>query len=220
MAVSASFNGVLADIPIEPAVIADVPVVETAVEVNPIVEPVASNDYEVIPASIPEVPFYSQIRNISSPKWQKLSCGIADLAMIINFYKPGAVVPDVLLMEGLAAGAFIDGVGWKHQGLADLAASYGLKGKIYGFSHLNKTEAFAALLEFLKDGPVIASVHYTFDPNSTIPHLVVINGVEGDFIYYNDPATRGGNQKISIAGFLRGWKERIIVIRPESLARN
>lgn len=184
----------------------------------------------VLPAATPavaksfseakEVPFYSQIRDISSAKWKKLSCGIADLAMIINFYNPGAVVPDTLLWKGLAAGAFINGVGWKHQGLVDLARPYGLTGKSHDFSHLDKNSAFSTLGKFLKEGPVIASIYYAFDPNSKIPHLVVINGVDGDFVFYNDPAARAGNQKISIAGFMRGWKKRIIVIRPESLTVN
>lgn len=203
MAVSAAFHGAPAQAP------APTPIADTAIEA--IAETAVP---AIVPAFIPDVPFYSQIRDISSPKWKKLSCGIADLAMIINFYQPGAVTPDALLWEGLAAGAFIDGVGWKHQGLADLAGSYGLKGESRDFSNLDKNAAFAALGEFLKDGPVIASVYYTFDPNSPIPHLVVINGVDGDFVYYNDPAARAANQKISTAGFLRGWKKRIIVIRP------
>lgn len=171
-----------------------------------------------VSASMPDVPFYSQFRDISSAKWQKLGCGVADLAMIINFYKPGAVVPDTLLWEGLRAGAFIDGRGWSHQGLVNLARPYGFEGKSYDFSNLNKSDAFSALEKILEEGPVIASVYYTFDPKSPIPHLAVINGVRGDFVYYNDPASSGANRKISVAGFLSGWKKRIIVIRPQSLA--
>jgi len=204
-----AFSGTPAEMP--------APVIEEPVPVE--AEPVHVVDDFVpaynVPASIPDVPFYSQIRDISAPKWKKLSCGIADVAMIINFYKPGTVMPDELLWEGIAAGAFIDGVGWTHKGLADLAGAYGLKGEARDFSHLNKSGAFAAIAELLEDGPVIASVYYTFDPYSPIPHLVVINGVKDGKVYYNDPAMRNANNAISIDGFMRGWKKRIIVIRPQ-----
>ena len=168
----------------------------------------------VAEAPIFNVPFYSQFSDISSVGWQKLSCGIADLAMIINFYKPGAVLPETLLREGIHRGAFIAGAGWSHRGLVNLARPYGLEGKSYDFSSLSKDDAFSRLVKFLEEGPLIASVYYTFDPKSPIPHLVVIDGVDQGFIYYNDPAGREANQKISINSFLQGWKKRIIVIRP------
>lgn len=169
-----------------------------------------------IPGVLPDVPFYSQFSDISSVKWQKLACGIADLAMIIDFYKPGTAVPDTLLWEGIRAGAFIDGKGWSHQGLINLAKSYGFEGKTSDFSNLNKNAAFFALEKILEEGPVIASVYYKFDPKSTIPHLAVINGVRDGFVYYNDPAGHEANQKTSTADFLRGWKKRIIIVRPAS----
>src|SRR3989344_8293245 len=46
------------------------------------------------------VPFYSQFSDIRDAKWQKLGCGIADLAMLIEFYKPGMVSVNTLLKEG------------------------------------------------------------------------------------------------------------------------
>ena len=101
-------------------------------------------------ASIPDVPFYSQFRDITSPKWQKLACGVADLSIIINFYKPGAVAPDILLWEGIRAGAFIDGRGWSHQGLVNLGRPYGFEGKTYDFSKLEKVDAFAELKKILE----------------------------------------------------------------------
>lgn len=195
------------DAPAQP----ELPVVEAAI--TPILTS-APVPFIEAPTTVRNVPFYSQIRDISDPKWKKLSCGIADMAMIINFYKPGAVAPDALLQAGLAAGAFIDGVGWKHQGLADLGHPYGLSGSGHDVSHLSKSEAFAVLAQHLEDGPVIASVYYTFDPASPIPHLVVITGTADGMVFYNDPAMREGDHAISIAGFLRGWKKRFITIAP------
>jgi uncharacterized protein YvpB len=61
---------------------------------------------------------------------------------------------------------------------------------------------------------VIASVHYKFDPKSPLPHLVVLTGIKDDIVYYNDPAAKAGEQQISKAAFMQGWKKRMIVIRP------
>ena len=162
----------------------------------------------------PDVPFYSQFKDIQSAKWQKLGCGITSLAMLIEFYNPGIVSIDALLKEGLAAGAFINGAGWKHRDLALLAQKYGLQGSSYDLSRLGANAAFAKFEEFLKEGPVIASVHYKFDPKNPIPHLVVINDIKNGMIYYNDPAGTLPGQAISAQEFTKAWKKKLIVIRP------
>ena len=134
--------------------------------------------------------------------------------MIIEYYKPGSVSVNKLLNQAIASGAYLPSAGWIHAGLALLSKKYDLMGKNYDLSGLNKSSAFSQLKEFLKDGPVIASVYYKFDPKSTIPHLVVINGLEGDTVYYNDPAGSVAGKEISTTDFLNGWKKRFIVIRP------
>jgi hypothetical protein len=163
--------------------------------------------------TIPDVPFYSQFRDIHATEWKKLGCGVASLAMVIEFYHPGTVSVDILLKEGIAAGAYVKNAGWSHGGLALLASQYNLKGRGYDLSHLGMADAFAQFEKFLKEGPIIASVYYKFDPKSLIPHLVVINGIEGDRIYYNDPAGFTAGEEISVADFMRGWKKRFIVIK-------
>jgi predicted double-glycine peptidase len=70
--------------------------------------------------------------------------------------------------------------------------------------------AFAALETEVKNGPVMASVHYTFKATNPIPHLVIINGVQNGLVYYNDPAADGGGKSISVAQFKEGWKKRYI----------
>ncbi len=165
--------------------------------------------------NIPDVPFYSQFADISSLSWQKRACGIASLAMLIDFYKPDTITPQKLLIRGINSGAYTD-AGWSHQGLANLATKYGLKGKVYDLSKLSSQTAFNQFKDILKNGPVMVSIHYKFDPKSTIPHLVVINGVANDTIYYNDPAAKTGEKKISVADFMKGWKKRFITVRPAS----
>lgn len=162
---------------------------------------------------VPDVPFYSQFVDIKDSEWKKIGCGIASLAMLIEFYKPEMVEINTLLKEGIAAGAYLDGAGWTHKGLSLLAIKYGLKSTTHDLSGLNSDAAFAQFEEYLKNGPVIASVHYKFDINSSIPHLAVINGIEGDNIYYNDPAEKSAGNKISIEDFIKVWKKRFIVVR-------
>ena len=167
-----------------------------------------------VPPSIPAVPFYSQFKDIQSPPWQKVGCGVTSLAMVIDYYAPDAVTVNALLKQGIAAGAYATNAGWTYKGLISLANNYGLNGNSYDLGKSASSTALAGLTKYLADGPVIASVHYKFDPKSTIPHLVVIDGIASSTVYYNDPAAKSGELHISVANFLKGWKKRFIVIRP------
>lgn len=168
-----------------------------------------------MPVSIvPDVPFYSQFADIKAPKWQKVGCGVVSLAMVIDYYNLNTVSVNTLLNQGIADGAY-SSAGWTYKGLISLGKKYGLDGDSYDFATLSQKNAFSKFKSYLDDGPVIVSVHYKFDPKSTIPHLVVINGIKGDVIYYNDPAAKNGSKTISVSDFLKGWKKRFIVIRPK-----
>lgn len=160
------------------------------------------------------VPFYSQFTDITSATWKKSGCGVTSLAMLIDYYKPGTVKVDTLLQEGIKAGAYLDSAGWTHAGLISISKKYGLRGTAHDMGGSNMESAFSELTSALKGGPVMASVHYSFDPQSTIPHLVVINGVKGGMVYYNDPAEKTGAGSISISKFQKSWKKRYIEIRP------
>lgn len=159
------------------------------------------------------VPFYSQFKDITKTEWKKVGCGIASLAMLIEFYEPGSVSVDTLLKEGISAGAYISDAGWSHAGLINLSKKYGLSGGSNDMSGSTMEAAFTKLKTVLKEGPVMVSVHYTFDPKNPIPHLVVINGVSDGKVYYNDPAEKMGGGAISIKQFQSAWKKRYIQIR-------
>lgn len=163
---------------------------------------------------IPIVPFYSQFHDIHAISWQKVGCGIASLAMIIDYYSSETISVDTLLKEGIHYGAFDKNAGWIHKDLISLSKKYGLEGNSYDVSGLGKEDSFTKLKSYLADGPVIVSVHYKFDPKSSIPHLVVIDGIDEGTIYYNDPSAKVGQKSISIADFQKGWKKKFIVIRP------
>jgi ABC-type bacteriocin/lantibiotic exporter with double-glycine peptidase domain len=165
-------------------------------------------------SSIPFIPFYSQFKDIHSASWQKVGCGITSLAMIIDYYSTSTISVDGLLKKGIKLGAYNQKNGWIHTGLISLSGEYGLSGNSYDVSSLSKDDAFKKLKVVLADGPVMVSIHYKFDPKSSIPHLVVLDGIKDGVIYYNDPAAKIGQKKISIADFQKGWKKRYIVIRP------
>jgi len=168
----------------------------------------------ITPPLPPPVPFYSQFQNITLPDWRGKGCGVTDLAMIINYYKPGTTTVDEILARGIAAEAYIENVGWTYKGLIAVAEQYNLEGSSYDWKKLSNEDAFKKFKVFLNDGPVIASVHYKFDPANPIPHLVVITSINGTDLYYNDPAADGGGKKITISKFLKAWKKRLVVIGP------
>ena len=164
-----------------------------------------------------EVPFYSQFADITSPSQKKIGCGVASLAMLIELYNPGEKVSvDNLFENGLNAGAYLNNAGWIHAGLINLSKEYGLDGQSHSLADRSANSAFEKLKTVLDDGPVMASVHYTFEPTNPIPHLVVINSVssDGNTVYYNDPAEKSGNNSISKDKFIKAWKKRYIEIRP------
>ena len=180
----------------------------------PVPPPTVQNTPTHATTTVPLVPFFSQFKDITSPVWQKVGCGVASLAMVIDYYKPDAVSVNTLLSQGIASGAYLQSAGWTYKGLIGLAKKYGLSGSSYDFRTSDSQTALAQFKKYLKDGPVIASIHYKFDPASTIPHMVVIDGIVDDIMYYNDPAAKTGEKQISVADFLKGWKKRFIVMRP------
>lgn len=163
--------------------------------------------------SVPVVPFYSQFNDITPASWKKVGCGIASLAMLIEYYNPGEVVVDTLLQEGIDANAYLDSAGWTYAGLIGISKKYGMGGQTYDFGNLSMENAYKELLAGLEEGPVMASVHYTFQKTNPIPHLVIINGIEDGKVYYNDPAEKEGGGSISVAQFQSAWKKRYIEFR-------
>ncbi len=169
--------------------------------------------YATQAASIPTVPFYSQFTDIADPRWQKVGCGVASLAMLIDYYKPTVSV-ETLLRDGRAAGAYLESAGWTHAGLIALAEDYGLTGEAKALYGMSKEAALENLRTVVDEGPVMVSVHYTFDPQNPIPHLAVITGIDNDYVYYNDPAEARGGGKLTHTKFKAAWKQRYIAIRP------
>lgn len=171
-----------------------------------------------IPAEIPNVPFYSQFADVTSAPWKKRACGVVSIAMVLDYYSEEKVSVDALLTQAIKSGAYSENAGWTHQGLINLAKAHGLTGSAHDLAKSSQKAAFKSFSAYVEEGPVIVSIHYKFDPKSTIPHLVVIDGIKDGYVYYNDPAASGGSKKIAVADFLKAWKQRFIVIRPVHVA--
>lgn len=196
-----------------PAVVAKPQSIVQKIVPAPVVAPVAK-----VPAKkLALVPFYSQFSDITSPTWKKQGCGITSLAMVIGYYKQSSVSVDSLLAEGITAGAYSD-AGWTYSGLISVASKHGMQGSSFDLASSGMTSAYGQFTKALATGPVIASVHYKFDPKSTIPHLVVINSIKDGVVYYNDPAAATGQLQIPVDTFTKAWKMRYIVIRPQATA--
>lgn len=160
-----------------------------------------------------DVPFFSQFTDISSPEWKKIGCGITSLGMIIEYYKPGTATVDELLVDGIEKNAYSE-AGWTYKGLIDVGSAYGFTGESHDLA--GNADAFTQFKKAVDRGPVIASVYYTFEPGNPTPHLVVINRIEGETVYYNDPAEKAGGGTISVDAFIKAWKKRYIEIYPVS----
>ena len=88
------------------------------------------------------VPFHSQIVNwnnensgfpdqLAIDKWEGNCCGIACLRMVLDFYGvSGGTTYWDLLRLGLERGAYSE-KGWIHQGLQDMAALFGVRGRCH-----------------------------------------------------------------------------------------
>lgn len=121
--------------------------------------------------------------------WEMRGCGIASLRMVVDGFlqqegKPGCKGQGTMIHTGLSREAYKPGIGWIHQGLADMAADYGL----VGTTHRGKyaLDIVAAITEGM---PCMISVSPRFaggklDDEGNIyqkgGHLVVAYGCELD----------------------------------------
>ncbi len=147
------------------------------------------------------IPFYTQRVTEESWKadgfldfqeglsWEMRGCGIASLRMIVDGFLQQAgesycEKQGTMIHKGLKKEAYKQGVGWIHQGLAEMAGEYGL----LGVANRGKNAADVAA-EIEKGKPCIVSVSPRFaggkpdengNPYGKGGHLVVAYGCELD----------------------------------------
>jgi len=125
---------------------------------------------------------------------------------------------DFTISDGIENGAYIENIGWSHQGLIDTAVKhFGLIGKRFDFAKENPETAFERMIEELKNGPVIASIYKNLNPQNG-GHLAVVFGTDEGNVLFADPDIDNPSfieRKATLEEFKNGWKKRYIVIRPE-----
>lgn len=164
----------------------------------------------------------AQACDIKPYVWKRRSCGIASLFMVMRYYKKSLRVNllQTLIDQGVKRGAYLPGIGWTHQGLIDLAKTYEFTGERFDYTHNKPQESITALLDHIKQGPIIASIHKDFKQKNG-GHLIVLNGYDVDAMgvtfHIVDPKSKKKKRAIKTipeAIFMQGWKKRCIVIRP------
>lgn len=136
-----------------------------------------------------ELPFYTQqmtpdnweLEQFSSfqkaDSWTMRSCGIASLRMVLDGFGKNVERHGPMIEKGEAAGAYKEGVGWIHWGLAKLAAEYG----IYGEALRGKTAE--GLKRELDNGyPCIISIAPFFQGGKPKPDGSGVYGKSGHLI--------------------------------------
>lgn len=160
-----------------------------------------------------DVPALSQYLDLDDTTWQGRACGVISLAMLLNYHGL-EIDSNELLKDAFASECYLGGIGWKHKELARLAERFELQAKNFDWATLEETVAFEQMLQALQKGPILASIHHTFDPQKG-GHLIVVTGLEDNTVFYNDPDAKERSEikkSIPVDVFRHGWKKRIIEI--------
>ena len=170
-----------------------------------------------------KVPFFSQKTHILEVEWQPKGCGVTALKMIMEYWKqknPMNISPQIpdLIATGLEIKSYVKDIGWSHQGLVNLAYKYGYGGYHMDLSKINTGEAWQMLKTDLDKYPVMVSVYPHFDAGKTGGHIVTLTGLNNGLVSFNDPEEEtemAGSKTIPKTDFLKGWKQRYIIIKPK-----
>ncbi|MDO8496581.1 MAG: C39 family peptidase [bacterium] len=168
------------------------------------------------------IPLVDQLRDVKDRKWKKESCAICSMKMMMGFSNKKHIEIDIgqLINEAKKLDGYLEGIGWKHKTISDLAKKYGIKlGFIKKFPKTIKEKS--KWLRKLEDGiingkPAMASLHYKLNKKNG-GHVVVVNGfrkngkiVIGYHIQDPDRNFKGNNYYLSRDKFLLGWRGGMI----------
>jgi uncharacterized protein YvpB len=183
-----------------------------------------------------EVPFFSQLNNGIPDVFERQSCGICCVKMLLDYYNKEKNEKKIEILDLIKEGELIkafdrqinNGV-WVHDGLAKILRNHGIPAYVQEFRSVKvnlDTENFEEnenqkdllqigiekiLLRLKKGYPVIASVEAGFGSN-TSTHMIVISGYKKDdevsFII-NDPL-EDSEKEISLEYFLEFWRKFVI----------
>lgn len=149
------------------------------------------------------------IANQGAEYWGERACGIACLSMLLEYH--GLPVPSMmdLLSIGVDSGAYCER-GWIHQGLVNVGAKFGLKGKLHT---VENAEQLTDVL--LHRGPSIVSVTHKLPIDGRKGgHLIVVSAVDvlnQTGVTFRDPSGWGANESnVALERFFSSFSGRVI----------
>ncbi len=168
------------------------------------------------------IPLVDQSKDVKDRKWKKESCAICSMKMMMGFSNKRHIEIDIgqLINEAKKLDGYLEGIGWKHKTITDLAKNYGHKFsfiKKFPRTHLEKSKWLKKLEKnIVKGKPVMASLYYKLSKKNG-GHVVVVNGVRkngkivlGYHIQDPDRNFKGNNYYLSKNKFLLGWRGGMI----------
>jgi hypothetical protein len=172
-----------------------------------------------------ETPYYSQYEDVEALEWQHRVCGLAAVKMAAEALLGERIVSlDDLIQQGLEKDAYIEGVGWKHDGLIELLKSFAVSAHRAEYKEEGlEDDGISAMTSALSDGGlVITSVAPGFGDNDG-SHLILLTGFrrneagELEGFYYNDPGCRneqdGKDLFVDRLRFLEYWRKLVIFVQ-------
>lgn len=171
-------------------------------------------------------PFISQYASLP-PEWASRGCGLVALKIVLDYWhgedERNQSIPLFELLErGLASGAYLKGIGWRHAGLAHIATELGYEAFNRDLpkeqEEITAEKAMEVLKADVEKGPVLVSIWKNFDPQQKGGHFVVIHDISDGVVRLVDPEKENeaeGRMDIPKALFIRGFKLRSICLIPK-----
>lgn len=168
------------------------------------------------------LPLVDQHRDTEDDNWKIKSCGVCIAKMLMAFKKNElrGIPIMTLIHKGLDFGGYLEGIGWRHQALVDLAGAYGINlrfQKEFFRTFEEKEKGMNLIDQELELGrPVAVSIYRDFNTTNGA-HLVIVNGLrqtanQEAMYHIQDPdhRDRGNNFYVSRAEFIQGWRGGMI----------
>jgi hypothetical protein len=183
-----------------------------------------------------DLKFFSQLDNKIPENFQRQSCGLCCVKMLIDYYNPQTEIEiSNLLKEAELIGAYdtkINNGVWTYEGLVRLLRNHNVLSYDQEFRSVkvdlekgeflkneNQTDFIhAGLSKIVKNiknkKPIIVSVKAGFSDNVD-SHLVVLNGIEEksnflqSILFVNDPLV-GPDIEMTLEYFLKFWRKMAI----------
>lgn len=171
-------------------------------------------------------PFISQYATLP-PEWGSRGCGLVALKIVLDYWhsvdRRHQTFPlSQLLIGALEDGAYLNGVGWTHGGLAAQGSKLGYKSfnRDLPREHegMSNSDALDILKKAVLGGPVLVSVWKGFDQAQKGGHIVVVYEISGGYVHLIDPEKESeaeGRTEMSVEQFSKGFKQRFICLSPK-----